>query len=283
LSVVIPCFNGGRTLAAQLEALSGQEWDQPWEVILADNGSTDDSVAITRRYQEKMPHLRIVDASDRPGQPHALNVGAEAARGESIAFCDADDEVAPGWVAAMGNALATNDFVAARIDTEKLNPPLTRRRSAQERGIQPYTYPPFLPHAGGGTLGVKRWLYEQMGGFDESLPYLHDTDLCWRVQRGGIALRFVPEAVVHVRQQHTLRGSFRQALKWGEYSVLLYKRYRPLGMPKLSPRQGLSYWRQLVSMAPRIRSRRQLARWVRELGWRIGRVRGSIKHRVLSI
>ena len=252
-------------------------------MVIADNGSNDDSLAIVRSYQDRIPNIRIVDASDRRGQPHALNVGAAAAKGEALAFCDADDEVAPGWVAAMGTALSEHDFVACRIDVEKLNPPWIRRGSSQARGIQPYTYPPYLPHAGGGTLGVKRWLHAAMGGFDESLPYLHDTDLCWRIQLAGTELHFVREAVVHIRQQHTYRGLFRQALNWAEYSVLLYKRYQPQGMPRLSPKQGLVYWGNLVTMVPRVRSRRQLARWVRELGWRVGRVRGSIKHRVLSI
>src|SRR3989337_1593891 len=114
LSVVIPCLNGARTIGAQLEALASQQWSQPWEVVIADNGSNDDSLAIVRSYQDRIPNIRIVDASDRRGQPHALNVGAAAAKGEALAFCDAGRAVAPGWVAAMGDALAEFDFVAGR-------------------------------------------------------------------------------------------------------------------------------------------------------------------------
>lgn len=70
-----------------------------------------------------------------------------------------------------------------------------------------------------------RVLHEAVGGFDESLPYLHDTDYCWRIQLAGTELHFVPEAVVHIRTRHTLPGIFRQARNWAEYNVLMYKRY----------------------------------------------------------
>ena len=110
LSVIIPCLNAANTIAVQLDALAAQQWDQPWEVIVADNGSTDDSIAIIERYKTTLPHLRIADASARRGQPYALNVGAMAATGEALAFCDADDEVAPGWLSAMGEALSKHDF-----------------------------------------------------------------------------------------------------------------------------------------------------------------------------
>jgi glycosyltransferase involved in cell wall biosynthesis len=283
LSVVIPCLNGAGTLAAQLDALANQQWSQPWEVVIADNGSTDESVAIAQGFQRRIPSLRIVDASGRRGQPYALNAGAAAAKGEAVAFTDADDEVAPGWVAAMGDALAVHDFVACRVDVEKLNPPGKRMRSSQSRGLQRHSYPPYLPHAGGGTLGIKRRLFEGVGGFDESLPYLHDTDLCWRVQLAGTELHFVPDAVVHVRQRHSYFGRYRQAIGWAEYAVLLHKRYQPLGMPRLSWRQGLKSWKNLAWMLTHIRNREDMTRCAWEVGWRLGRVRGSIKHRVLSL
>src|SRR5262249_43920915 len=152
------------TIGVQLEALAKQRWHEPWEVIVADNGSTDESLAIVERYKAGIPNLRVADASARRGQPYALNVGARAATGCSLAFCDADDEVAEGWIAAMGNALSKYDFVASCIDTEKLNAPWlaeVSRNHPQRNGLlQKASYPPYLPHAGGGTIGVKRNLHE---------------------------------------------------------------------------------------------------------------------------
>ena len=248
LSVIIPCLNAENTIATQLEALANQHWSESWEVIVSDNGSMDNSLTIVEQYKNRLPNLRIVDASDQRGSAHALNIGAQAAIGESLAFCDADDEVAPGWVAAMGEALSKYDFVACRMDIDKLNPPWVKRsrRNPQQEGVQKYNYPPYLPHAGGGTIGVKRWLYEAVGGFDESLSLLHDTDFCWKVQLKGIKLHFVPDAVIHIRFRDSIKGIYQQALGYGEYNVKIYRRYRSLGMPKLSCKQGILIWKSFI-------------------------------------
>ncbi|RUT11687.1 hypothetical protein DSM107010_30140 [Chroococcidiopsis cubana SAG 39.79] len=75
LSVIIPSYNEAGTISGQLEALTTQQWYQPWEIIISDNGSTDETVAIAEQYQERLPNLQIVDSSDRQGAAHARNVG----------------------------------------------------------------------------------------------------------------------------------------------------------------------------------------------------------------
>ena len=134
-------------------------------------------------------------------------LGAAAAGGDAFLFCDADDEVAPGWLAALGRALAVHEFVACRYDNEKLNPAWVQRThlNPQREGLTAYDYPPFLPHAGGGGLGVRRTVHEAVGGFDESLPALEDTDYCWRIQLAGHGFHFAPDAVVNIRHRHDPR------------------------------------------------------------------------------
>src|SRR5690606_20352609 len=78
-----------------------------------------------------------------------------------------------------------------------------------------------------------------VGGFDERLRLLEDTDLTWRLQLAGNALAFEPAALVHIRFRPSTRGSFRQAYGYGKYNVLLYKRYRSRGMPQLTLKDGL--------------------------------------------
>ncbi|MDA0700047.1 MAG: glycosyltransferase family 2 protein [bacterium] len=271
LSVVIPCYNAAATLGEQLEALAEQRWDQAWEVVLADNRSTDGSMAIAASFASRLPNLRVVDASLRQGQPFALNAGAEAAHGDALAFCDADDVVGKGWVAAMGHALAHHEFVACRTDIAMLNSPAVQRtrRNAQGHGLQAYTNPPFLPHAGGGTLGVRR--------------ALHDTDYCWRLQESGVRLTFVPEALTHVRYRDTARGNYLQAKSYGEYNVLLYRRYRHHGMPPVDWRRGVKGWLTLAMGIPLLYRPQARLLWMRRLGWRMGRLQGSLKHRVFAL
>ena len=285
LSVVLPCRDAAATLGTQLAALAGQAYAGPWEVIVADNGSRDASRTIAASFGDRLPGLRIVDAAGRPGQGHARNVGAAAATGDAFLFCDCDDEVAPGWLDAMGRALAAHPFVASRFDLARLNPEWVQasRENPQGAGLNPYTYPPFLPHAGGSGLGVRRAAHAAVAGFAEDMPALEDTDYCWRLQLAGVPLVFVPDAVVHVRLRHDLAGIFRQALVYGEHNVRIYARYRDRGMPRLRWTAGAARWAKLVIALPLALPRRaERARWTWQLGWRLGRLRGCWRYRVLA-
>src|SRR5690606_10578144 len=92
ISVVIPARDAARWIDAQLGALACQEVPVPWEVVVADNGSTDDTVARAEAWADRLP-VRVVDASGRPGPNHARNQGTAAARGDLLLYCDADDVV----------------------------------------------------------------------------------------------------------------------------------------------------------------------------------------------
>jgi glycosyltransferase involved in cell wall biosynthesis len=285
LSVVLPCRDAAATLKPLLEALAAQRWDGDWEVLFADNGSTDDSRAIVERFRDRLPGLRWIDASDRRGQAHARNVGATAAGGDALLFLDCDDEPAPGWLAGMAGALASHDFVACRYDQTKLNPGwlAASRATPQAHGPDPYSYPAFLPHAGGSSLGVKRTVHEQVGGFDESMAALEDTDYCWRIQLAGTPLAAAADALVHIRMRSDLGGIFRQALFHGEWNVAIYRRYRDRGMPRLPLTAGLARWAKLLLTTPKLLlGRSARTGWIQQLGWRLGRVRGSIRNRVLA-
>ena len=282
LSVVIPCFNAAATLPAQLTALSAQQWSGDWEVIIADNGSDDDSRAVAASYRGRVPGLRVVDASDARGAAHARNRGARESCGDAIAFCDADDQVGAGWVAAIGDALARECFVASRMDYTQLNRGLLGggMSRAQEQGLQRIGYPPYWLHAGGSGLGVRRTVHEQVGGFDESLPFLEDTDYCFRIQRAGYPLVFVATACIHVRIRHDPRALFNQARHWAQYNVLMNRRYgrgAAIPHPWKAHVQG---WRNLLGCLPRVFSRERRPAWLKSLGTQIGLLEGAIRYRV---
>ncbi|MDX1532446.1 MAG: glycosyltransferase family 2 protein, partial [Rhodothermales bacterium] len=147
----------------------------------------------------------------------------------------------------------------------------------------PYTYPPYLPHAGGGGLGVRRTLHQALGGFDEALPALEDTDYCWRAQLAGTELAFAGGAVVHIRFRGGLGASFRQLHRYGRYNVLLYTRYRDRGMPRLGPAPGLLRWAKLLATSPAVLLAARRTAWVSQLGWRLGRLDGCLRYRTLAL
>jgi GT2 family glycosyltransferase len=284
LSVVIPCRDAEATLGEQLEALAGQEWGRPWEVLVADNGSTDGSRELVARFADRLPGLRIVEAADKPGAAHARNTGAAAAAGGYFAFLDADDVVAPGWLAAVGAALDRHPFVACRYDSQTLNPGARSRtlQRPQDSGLMRYDYPDFLPHAGGGGLAVRREIHEAVGGFDETYPALEDTDYCWRIQLAGTPLTFVAGAVVRIRYKTKPLEIFRQGFAFGQYNLLIYRRYRDRGMPRLGLLPGLKRWAGFLLKTPGTLLAGDWPRWLWQLGWRLGRLWGSLRYGTLA-
>lgn len=286
LSVVIPALDAEDTIAGQLEALARQAWAQPWEVVVADNGSSDGTVAVVRTYESRLPRLRVVDASQKRGAAYALNVGVQAAAGKAVVFCDADDEVGEGWVAAVGDALGEHEFVASRQDHEKLNEPwlAESRDRVLTESLPQLWFPPHLPHGGSGGLGIRKELHERIGGFDESLPVLYDTDYCIRAQLQGATLSLVRDAVVHYRFRQGFLPIFRQARAYAVQGTLLQKRYAD--RDAVLPRHRfwlLRGWKPILAVLPRVHRPQGRARLGWLLGWQAGRYLGGLKHRVRAV
>jgi glycosyltransferase involved in cell wall biosynthesis len=282
ISVVMPCRNAAAFIETQLGALARQRCERTWEIVIVDNGSTDGTREIAESYRGRLPHLTIVEATERCGAAYARNTGVRAARGRNVAFCDADDEVDDEWLAAVARALGEHQAIAFRTETARLNAGFGERTIRQSEGLQPYLYPAYLPFSG-GTIAMRRDLFLSLGGFDESMLACEDADLCWRVQHAGVPLFFARDAVVHVRLRSTLGAMCRQARLWGEYNVVLYKKYRPLGMPPLPRIQGVRNLIGTLRRFPHLIRRRTRAEWLWEANWMTGRVVGSLKHRVWAL
>ena len=95
LSVIIPVYNASRYLEACLDSVI-RELHPGWEIILIDDGSTDDSFAICKHYTDRYPELKIIQ-KDNGGVSTARNAGIEKALGEYVLFIDADDYMTPGF------------------------------------------------------------------------------------------------------------------------------------------------------------------------------------------
>ena len=105
-SVIIPVLNGAATIGAQLDALAAQT-AMDFELIIADNGSNDGTYDVVARSADRFERVEFVYAADVAGAAAARNIGASAAAGEILLFCDADDLVGPEWVAAHRATLAS--------------------------------------------------------------------------------------------------------------------------------------------------------------------------------
>lgn len=289
--MVIACYNGAETLGETLASLVTQDWDRPWEIIFADNGSTDGSAAIFLDWAARHPliPMRLVDASARRGKANALNLAIRAARGRSLLFCDADDTVAPGWLAAMGAALDTDPLVASRMDIQALNPDwaTSQRRQEQETGLGVIPHAPFCAMAGGATLGFHREVFDAVDGFDPAFRFMEDDDFCIRVALAGFEMRYVPEAVYNYRYRDNIESIYAQGYNYGYYRGLLRQKYAPGNVFAPGPwisvlrRIGFIQSRRLYRVLRRKpRSIGDQARLMRALGGAVGDLTGSLAFRV---
>jgi GT2 family glycosyltransferase len=179
----------------------------------------------------------------------------------------------------MAHALDDHDIVAARLD-HTLDAAWMRDvgSAVQTEGLQNGFG--FLPFGAGASLGFRRAVFKQIGGFREHATLCEDVDICWRAQLAGYEIGFVPDAVVRYRSRPTLHDMYRQHRNYARAWPLLYREFRANGMPKRSTRTALSEWASIVRSVPRLRTRTEAARWVRRTGRNVGRLEGSIRHRV---
>lgn len=281
LSVIIPVRNGADTLSEQLAALAQQTYNGAWEIVIADNGSTDGTPAIARQNAPASVKLRVVDASQRAGSSYARNKGAEEANGDFLAFCDADDVVAREWVAAMAGAARDFDAVTGPQEATLLNAPDVQSWRPPRATALPTSG--FLPYAPSCNLGVWADVYKRTRGFNEEYPQAHDVEWSWRAQLSGFTLGFAPGAVVHYRYRNTASGVARQAYLSGVDAARLYRDYRDSGMNRPRLTRVLRTWLWLAARLPYALSRSKRGIWLRRAGEAWGRVRGSVRFRVVFL
>lgn len=209
LSVIIPHYNGSHHLTTCLTALRTQTYP-PLEIIVVDNGSSDESVAFTRR---DFPEVKVIALGRNLGLTGAINRGIEQAQGEIIAPLNNDTEVAPGWAAALVEALQQHP--EAGIAASKMllfdrrdilhsagdgfgcdGIPINRGVWQKDEGQ--FDHDLYIFGGCGGAVAYRRPMLVDIGLFDEDFfMYLEDVDLNWRAQMAGYRAIFVPAAIVY--------------------------------------------------------------------------------------
>lgn len=267
VSVVIPAFNAADHLEDQLAALSLQDYGGRWEVVVADNGSTDSTVAVAQEWADRLPGFRTVDASQLEGAAFARNVGAAAAQGDLLAFCDADDSVVAVWLSSLVSAAASSDIVCGGFAIDDAP-----------------RYFGFMPFASTSSMTVWRDIFENFGGFDVGYQRGEDIDFSWRVQLAGGQLGFAPDARIHRGERPTLRGSIQQAYYYGRWDVVLVRSYQSHGLETtVSARARRRLW-WLATRAPYLlMSRRRRLLWLRLAAHLLGTARSVLGESVFLV
>jgi GT2 family glycosyltransferase len=209
LSVIIPHYNGVHYLSPCFNALQKQTYRQ-LEIILVDNGSSDESVAFTR---QEFPEIRVIELGRNFGLTGAINLGIEQAQGDIIVPLNNDTEVAAGWAQALVDhiqAFPDAGIIASKMllfsERDKLHSagdgfgrdgiPINRGVWQKDEGQ--FDQDTYIFGGCGGAVAYRRTMLAEIGAFDEDLfMYLEDVDLNWRAQLAGYKAVFAPGAVVY--------------------------------------------------------------------------------------
>jgi GT2 family glycosyltransferase len=226
-----------------------------------------------------------VRAPERAGLNFARNAGVEGSRGRSFALCDADDLVAPGWVAAMGDALRTHDVVTGPLELDRLNPPwlAASRGRGDERGLP--TFQGLFPTVHGNNMGMVRELFDAIGRWDldDRVIGVDDVELSARLFRRGIDVYYEPAAVVHYRYRDEPRALWRQGRTYGRARPFLVRRLREQGLPAPHRIAGWRSWLWLGAHVPDLRTHEGRATWVWVAANRVGQLEGSVRYRCIYL
>lgn len=266
VSVVIPTYNAASVLPQQLEALAHQTTVEPFEVVVSDNGSTDDLASVVADWKRRAPYpLHRVDASGRQGVSHARNVGVLASKGELVLVCDADDAVHSGWIDGHVAALASADVTGGPTEVETLNPGPERFWREFPPIDDDWKLPEeraFLPWITGANFGARRMVIDTLGGWDENLDGLggDDLDFSWRAQLAGFTIAAAPSAVVSYRLRPGLRATARQVYHYTVCLAPLWERFAADGLPPAKMRRAAAALVHMVLRRAHHLGRGELAR-----------------------
>ncbi|MBM4402076.1 MAG: glycosyltransferase [Candidatus Cloacimonetes bacterium] len=224
LSVITPCFNAEKYISACLESILSSNF-QGFEVIIVDDGSTDNSRQILQGYQNHPP-IKVFYLEQNQGPAKARNIGAKNANGKYLFFLDVDTKIEKECLKVIVEKLEQNENIGAIQGNLILNTlndlsylsDLTTETAGHFLTFFGFPYevkadntlgnnPPFnasfceervIFGARSAALAIRKELFEKIGGFDEDyFIYGEDTDLSWRVWLAGFKVHFLPQAKVY--------------------------------------------------------------------------------------
>jgi cellulose synthase/poly-beta-1,6-N-acetylglucosamine synthase-like glycosyltransferase len=235
VSVIVPTHGRPDSLAKCLEALEGQEFAEPFEILVVADG--DEEVAPVSEVVQRFPRARLLRQPKR-GPAAARNAGASSARGSLLCFTDDDCRPAGDWLRAMTRSLRTGGVVVA--GTTRNSSPANRFVAASDVLARYFTQRSSIAFAATNNIACRAAVLRSVP-FDERYAAAagEDREWCAQLARRGIALTHAPDALVLHDLRASLRTFLAQQLRYGRASYLYHRRadrLRPLEPPRFYAR-----------------------------------------------
>jgi len=222
ISVAVCTYNGSRTLDETLAALEVLDYPD-YEVIVINDGSTDDSPEIASRRR-----CRLVSTENR-GLSHARNLALEQSTGSIVAYIDDDAYPDPHWLRYLALAFLQSDHAA--IGGPNLAPPgdgwiADCVANAPGNPVHVLISDREAEHIPGCNMAFRKSALEAVGGFDPQFRVAgDDVDLCWRLTDAGFTLGFSSAAMVWHHRRNSIRAFWRQQRGYGRAEGMLERRW----------------------------------------------------------
>ena len=217
VSIVVPAYNEGKVIGHCIESILASNYSE-YEVILVDDGSSDNTLEEMRRYETNS--RVIVVAKKNGGKASALNVGLNLAKGEVLFFVDADGIFAPDTISKMLSGFISEDVGAvcgndAPINLDKLQTQLANLLTHVGTGFvrRALSTIDCLPVVSGNIGAFRHSTLEKTGPFLEGFIG-EDMELTWRVHKAGYKIVFQPWAIVYAEAPSTITGLWKQRVRW---------------------------------------------------------------------
>ncbi|MGN6558231.1 MAG: glycosyltransferase family 2 protein [Solirubrobacterales bacterium] len=244
-AIYIPNFNGAERLGPTLRALGEQT--QPVDVVLVDNGSSDDSVAVARR---ELSEVRVLELGENLGFGRALNRGVAEVAGDPVILLNNDAVPEPRFVEALLEGLGAGvDSVAGVLLQERAPELIDSAGVVADVTLMGFDYlhgePANAAEAAADPLGptggaalYRREAFEAVGGFDERIfIYYEDLDLALRLAARGGRCRLAPGArALHAYSASLGAASADKYVRTGWSRGYMLRRYGVMGSPRLALR-----------------------------------------------
>jgi O-antigen biosynthesis protein len=243
VTVVVCAHNAADTLEPCLRSLVGLDYPDA-EVIVCDDGSTDSTAAIARRFD-----VRLLQLPHR-GLSVARNEGIAASSGDIVAFIDGDARAHPEWLYHLVLSLEDGAAGTGGPNLPEPRAELIERAVAASPGgpVHVLVGDDRAEHVPGCNMAFRKSALERVGGFDPVYTAAgDDVDVCWKLLDRGERIAFAAAAQVRHRRRDTVRGYLRQQRSYGAAERVLAERHR-----HRFNRLGQARWGGVIYGGPRL-------------------------------